>query len=159
MILSMEPSCTTLWRVWSLNSDDIHGRAQVLKMAKSSPNAARNPPQSCPFELKLSLSSTQQYYNLTKYERKIFIFRGEILIFRFSPQSAFWISRFYQRKIVSPKGIFKKWSSHASENRDLDCSYSIKSLRTSFFVFFGFQRILLRFFRSFEKVFFRKENR
>ena len=26
----------------------------VLKMAKSSPNAARNPPQSCPFELKLS---------------------------------------------------------------------------------------------------------
>ena len=54
MILSMEPSCTTLCRVWSLNSDDIHGRAQVLKMAKSSPNAARNPPQSCPFELKLS---------------------------------------------------------------------------------------------------------
>ena len=76
--------------------------------------------------------STHQYRNLTKYERKWFIFREEILNFRFCQQSVFWISSVYQRKIVSPEGIFKKWSSHASENQDLDHSYSIKSLRTFF---------------------------
>ena len=105
----------------------------------------------------LRTCGTHQLGRFWKFERKIFILGGEILIFTFCANSVFRSSRIYQRKIVSPKGIFKKWSSHATQNRDFNHSYSIKSLRTSFFVFFRFQRTFLLIFRSFQQIFKHKE--
>ena len=98
----------------------------------------------------LRTCGTHQLGRFWKFDRKLFILGGEIKIFTFFINSVFRSFRIYQRKIVSPKGIFKKWSSHATQNRDFNHSYSIKSLRTSFFVFFGFERTVLLIFRSFQ---------
>ena len=98
-----------------------------------SQKGARQPPQTCLLVLKLcGLVVLTSWPSSESLSTKAWVSVEKIWFFDFDQILCLLVILICKGKSFHLKEFSTKWSSHASKNRDLNCSYSIKSFRTFF---------------------------